>query len=191
MLLIDDFLTFVLIKDKATRLLCHVYFYFSFQWPCLNVNELHIITMWITSFIKFVFRSIASLLSVCPSVSLTSFSIRRCPLQFVFYFIQWFKVNIQYVYVYIHLLTNDSLTQKVRVLLCPIRLTFITDVCFVHSKCCSTCSNTHMRIVINEKRNEDEKENFKRDTRHSNSIKQKGGREGERESNCRSFIQRD
>jgi hypothetical protein len=54
--------------------------------------------------------------------------------------------------IHIYILTNDALTQKVIFLLCPIHLTLVADVWFVHFQCSSTCSNIHMRIIVNEKK---------------------------------------
>ena len=42
-------------SQNSLRLPCHVCFV-SFRWPCLYGSKLQIITVWMTSFIKFVFR---------------------------------------------------------------------------------------------------------------------------------------
>jgi hypothetical protein len=157
------------------RLLCHVCLIFFMpmtlfrcEWASDNNNmnnQLH----------QICFSFIHSLLSLSAS----SLSLSSTPICISLHTV----IQSQYIFIYIYVLTNDALTQKVIFLLCPIHLTFATDVWFVHFRCTSTYSNIHMRIIVNEKK----KENLKWDTRHSNSIKNKGGRE----SNCRSFIQRD
>jgi len=135
------------------------------------MNELRriIIIIWITSFIKFVFHSY---IHFCLSL-LLFLSIVHSNLYFTSY------SDSKSIYMYIYGLTNGALTQKVVFLLCPIHLTFVTSVWFVHSHCSSTCLNTHMRIIDNEKKTE----NLKWDTRHWNSMNKK--------SNCRSFLQPD
>jgi hypothetical protein len=84
-----------------------------------------------------------------PSLSLFSFFI-HWTLQFVLHFIQLFKVNI-----YIYVLTNDALTQKVIVLLCSIHLTFDTYAWFELSHEWMVPAWIHMRIIINETKREE------------------------------------
>ncbi len=136
------FLVLVLMKDKPMRLLCHVYFFFFIsmtlfrcEWASHNnnmYNQLHQNLFFVHSF-AFVSppsRSTAST-PICTSLHTV--------------------IQSQYIYlfIYVYVLTNDALTQKVIFLLCPIHLTFITNVWFVRT---STCSTIHMRIIVNKEK---------------------------------------
>lgn len=130
-------------KSKAIRILCHVcfYFYFLIQWPRLDTNELQIIAKWMTSFIKFVFRLFNRALCLSISFSFSSLSTSICISLYTL-------IQSQDEYIYMCILTNDSLTQEVIFLLCPIHLTFITDGWFIHFLyvyiASSTCLNGHI-----------------------------------------------
>ncbi len=146
--------------------------FFSFQWPCLDVNELQIITIWITSFIKFVFRSFTRF---CLSSSLSPSSTPICiSLHTV--------IQSQYIYTYICIdkrradpkgyMPAASYSYDLRNW-CLIRTLSMYKYLFEY---------TYEKNCQRKK-----KENLKWDTRHTNSIK----KQRERESNCRSFIQLD
>ncbi len=124
------------------RLRCHVYF--SIEWPCLYVNEIQIITIWMTSLIKFVFR-----LFIRLCLFSLSLSIEHSNLYFTSYSYS------KSIYIYIYVLTNDALTQKVIVLLCSIHLTFDAYAWFELSHEWMVPAWIHMRIIINETKREE------------------------------------
>jgi hypothetical protein len=139
---LSGFLDLVLMKDKDMRLLCHVYFFSSFGWLCLNMNELQIITIWMTSFIKFVFRLFTRFclflsLAVSPSSTPICTSLHTV-------------IQSQYIYIRIDKRRADpkgyipavSYSLDLRNW-CMIR---------IFSQCSSTCLNIHLRIIVNEKR---------------------------------------